>query len=129
MATLERDEEANEASVEAIKRQKLYETFQLKYSALRKVGEKLNVVGGYGEVLVQPLAVPRVQPYGGKDRSALVREKVEEELNAWSSDRPRIPLPVLSGVPSALHRDTYVPLHSFHPFVGLRIKKRTGPLV
>ena len=98
----ETDNQATESSVEALKRQKVHEAFEVQFDAMRKMGEKLAIISGYGKVLVQGLGEPGATPYD-PSRAASVRELVAEDLKNWTPATARIPLPDLSRS-SALHR-------------------------
>lgn len=91
---LEREDSTFESSLEVLKRTKLHEAFTLHFAAQRELGEKLAVVGGYGELLLQGMETGGVgEQYDGQEKAAKIRAEVVETLNAWS--KPLIPTPEL----------------------------------
>ena len=105
LRTLETDDAAHEASVEALKRQKVKEAFEIKFEALRKAGEKQALIAGYGMLLIAGLARPASESYDGASRTATVREGAEDALDNWNAKKPLIPPPTL-GSPSVHHGDS-----------------------
>ncbi|BGP41147.1 lipid-binding protein [Rhodotorula kratochvilovae] len=84
-AQLEAENATFEASFAVLKRQKLHEAFALQFAAQKELGEKLALVAGYGELLLQGMETQGVgNEYTGKDRSAQVKVELEEALARWT---------------------------------------------
>lgn len=93
---LEREDATFEQSLEALKRAKIHEAFSVHFAAQRELGEKLALVGGYGERLLQAMEIQGVaDDYSGHEHSAAVRAEVVSALEAWSPATPLIPTPEL----------------------------------
>lgn len=93
---LEREDATFESSLEVLKRTKLHESFSVHFAAQRELGEKLALVGGYGELLLQGMETGGFgEKYDGQERAAKIRAEVVETLNAWSPAKPLIPTPEL----------------------------------
>ncbi|GAA5987203.1 hypothetical protein JCM10908_001858 [Rhodotorula pacifica] len=74
-----------ESSFSVLKRTKLHEAFSLQFEAQKELGEKLALIAGYGEVLLQEMETDGTGPdYSGKDRTARVKAELEEALKRWS---------------------------------------------
>lgn len=90
-----------EQSFASLKRQKLHESFALQFSAQRELGEKLAIVGGYGELLLQTMESEGIDgEYEGKDRTAQIKVELEQALQAWKPSSP----PVLASSGASLHQ-------------------------
>ncbi|GAA5825471.1 hypothetical protein JCM3770_001844 [Rhodotorula araucariae] len=84
-AQLEAETATFEASFAVLKRQKLHEAFTLQFAAQKELGEKLALVAGYGELLLQGMETKGAgDEYTGKDRSAQVKVELEEALASWT---------------------------------------------
>lgn len=81
-----------ETSFSVLKRTKLHEAFSLQCEAQKELGEKLAVIAGYGELLLQGMETDGTGPdYAGKDRTARVKAELEQALQQWSpSPMPRL---------------------------------------
>ncbi|GAA5823092.1 hypothetical protein JCM10212_005718 [Sporobolomyces blumeae] len=93
-----------EESFEALKRQKLHESFSIQMQAQKELGEKLAIVAGYGELLIQGMETDGISnDYHGKDRTASIKADLEESLLSWQPSS----VPTLSNRGSSLqHSDT-----------------------
>ena len=72
----------------------------MQYAAQRELGEKLAVVGRWGEVLGEALEGIEDEvgyTYAGQGKTAGVRAGVAEALGSWSSERGYVPRPVVGG--------------------------------
>ncbi|GAA5883718.1 hypothetical protein JCM3774_005793 [Rhodotorula dairenensis] len=82
-----------ETSFSVLKRTKLHEAFSLQFEAQKELGEKLALIAGYGELLLQGMETDGTGPdYSGKERTARVKVELEEALQQWS---PR-PMPQIN---------------------------------
>ncbi|KWU42797.1 hypothetical protein RHOSPDRAFT_35637 [Rhodotorula sp. JG-1b] len=82
-----------ETSFSVLKRTKLHEAFSLQFEAQKELGEKLALIGGYGELLLQGMETDGTGPdYSGKERTARVKAELEEALKNWSPS----PMPQLN---------------------------------
>lgn len=102
---LEQDLATFEASLAAVRRAKLAESARVRYAAQRELGEKLAIVGRWGELLVDALdgveGAGEEYRYGGRERTAEVRAGVAEAIGGWSAERAYVPRPVLDRVASS----------------------------
>lgn len=74
-----------ETSFSVLKRTKLHEAFSLQFETQKELGEKLALIAGYGEVLLQGMETDGTGPdYSGKERTARVKAELEEALAKWS---------------------------------------------
>lgn len=74
-----------EASFAVVKRTKLHESFSLQFEAQKELGEKLALIAGYGELLLQGMETDGTgADYEGKERTARVKAGVEDALKSWS---------------------------------------------
>ncbi|BGP17418.1 hypothetical protein JCM10213_003299 [Rhodosporidiobolus nylandii] len=89
LQTLEAENATFEASFDTLKRSKLHEAFALQFAALRERGEKLAIVGGYGELLLQTMESGGFgSEYKGKDTTARVKAELEDALKSWQPSPP-----------------------------------------
>lgn len=93
---LDQERETFEASLEALKRTKLHESFSILFAAQREFGEKQAILGAYGELLLQGMDSDGfAAAYKGHERTAAIKVKVNEALSAWSPSKPHIPTPTV----------------------------------
>ena len=71
----------------------------MQYAAQRELGEKLAVVGRWGEAL-EGIEDEVGYTYAGQGKTAGVRAGVAEALGSWSSERGYVPRPVVGGLGS-----------------------------
>ncbi|GJN90090.1 hypothetical protein Rhopal_003088-T1 [Rhodotorula paludigena] len=84
LSQLEAENATFEQSFETLKRQKLHEAFSAQFRAQRELGEKMALVAGYGDVLLQGMESEGVgADYRGKDRTAQVKVELESALKNW----------------------------------------------
>ncbi|GAB00019.1 uncharacterized protein L969DRAFT_90112 [Mixia osmundae IAM 14324] len=107
--TLEKADVPHEKSIEMLKRQKLRESFDLRFTALQRLGEKMAVLSSYGRALGADLTSndPDVVPYAGKDRTAAIRVNAQEALDAWSPSTSFVPPPRLEAKPGISLQEGY----------------------
>ncbi|GAA5930379.1 uncharacterized protein JCM15063_004790 [Sporobolomyces koalae] len=89
----------------ALQRQKLHESFALRFAAEREMGEKLAIIASYGELLLQTMETDGIDAeYGGKRKTAQIKVELEQALAAWKPS----PVPALpeSSASSFQHSDT-----------------------
>lgn len=87
-----------EASLEALKRTKLKAAFATHFAAMREYGEKLAILSGYGELLLEELddgARKEQQTYEGNERTAWIRGAAAESLANYKG--PLVPKPSIGG--------------------------------
>lgn len=102
------------------------------FSAQKELGEKLAIVAGYAEVLLENFAAEGEMDggYTGRDKSERIRVQVEKEVKEWNPTTPLIklpdltvPLPGATGlgrsntryVPSKIH--VMSPYHTYLPWI------------
>ncbi|GAA5893531.1 hypothetical protein JCM5296_007482 [Sporobolomyces johnsonii] len=101
LAQVDQENATFESSFDTLKRTKLHETFSLQFAAQKELGEKIAIVAGYGELLLQGMETDGIgAEYKGQDRTARVKAELEEALLNW---QPRAP-PRLSESGSSLQR-------------------------
>lgn len=85
LSQLEAENATFEQSFETLKRQKLHEAFSAQFRAHRELGEKMALVAGYGDVLLQGMESEGVgAEYRSKDRTAQVKVELESALKNWT---------------------------------------------
>ncbi|GAA5994280.1 hypothetical protein JCM11641_006395 [Rhodosporidiobolus odoratus] len=99
LSQLEIENATFEASFDTLKRAKLHEAFALQFAAQKELGEKLAIVSGYGELLLQGMETDGIaNDYRGQDRTARVKAELEDALNSWTaSPAPKLKEPSGSG--------------------------------
>ncbi|KAM0747678.1 hypothetical protein T439DRAFT_94378 [Meredithblackwellia eburnea MCA 4105] len=96
LAQLTQEEETFSESLAVLKRQKLHEAFRVHFEGQREMGEKLAVIAGYAEVLLNGMETSGVgKDYDGMEKTAAVRASVAEKLDAYNPATPLIPTPQL----------------------------------
>ncbi|GAA5890169.1 hypothetical protein JCM6882_009247 [Rhodosporidiobolus microsporus] len=84
LAQLEAENATFEASFDTLKRQKLHEFATLQFAAQKELGEKLAIVSGYGDLLLQGMETDGVgEQYKGHQRTARVKVELEQALSNW----------------------------------------------
>ena len=87
-----------EAAAANVRREKLHEAYKVHFEALQALGEKLAIVGAYGQELVHGFdrssSAGRTD-YTGAARTAAIRNGVEQDLKNWTAAQARTPRPSL----------------------------------
>lgn len=93
---MDRENATFEQSLDALRRTKLHEAFELHFSAQRELGEKQAIVAGYGALLLQGMETDGYgADYKGHEKTARVKGELGEALAAWSPSHPLIRAPEL----------------------------------
>lgn len=87
-----------EKSLSELKRIKLKSTYSIQFKAMRELGEKLSILGGYGDLLLNEIQdTSKVDSnYDGQERTASIRGAVAESLVTYRG--PLIELPKLEQI-------------------------------
>ncbi|EGG08402.1 uncharacterized protein MELLADRAFT_116032 [Melampsora larici-populina 98AG31] len=88
-----------EKSLSEIKRIKLKSTYSIQFKAMRELGEKFSILGGYGDLLLNEIqeTTNTDSTYDGQERTAWIRGAVAESLVTYRA--PLIELPKLDQIP------------------------------
>lgn len=83
-----------EQTLAVLKRTKLKNAYAAQFDAMRQLGEKMAMVSGYGDLLLDELKEPTPGvPYDGTDRTAWIRGAAAESLASYRG--PLVPRPEL----------------------------------
>ncbi|KAG0141083.1 hypothetical protein CROQUDRAFT_83622 [Cronartium quercuum f. sp. fusiforme G11] len=90
-----------ERTLAQLKRAKLKNSYSIQFHAMRELGEKLAMIGGYGDLLVDELkeSVPGMV-YDGEERTAWIRGAAAESLAGYRG--PLVERPELGQTPIGL---------------------------
>ncbi|BGO92452.1 hypothetical protein NBRC10512_000277 [Rhodotorula toruloides] len=95
LATLTAENREYEQSLALLKREKLSQSLVGQFEAMRELGEKLAMVGKWGEALAREMG--REEEQGMEEIAARVKAGLEEELRRWTKGE----VPVLGAGASA----------------------------
>lgn len=77
----------HEATLAVLKRKKLHESYTAYFAAQRELGEKLALIAGYGEVLLDALDGEPGVKYTRQAHTAQVRAEATQTLDSWTPGR------------------------------------------
>lgn len=81
-----------EVSLAALKRTKVEEGFACQFAAMKELGEKLSLLGGYGAMLLQGMNKLDDEA-AWKEKTAEVRVESARAVDNWSPLRPYMEIP------------------------------------
>ena len=124
---------AAEIKVNALKREKLKQSFDIQFTAMQELGEKLSIISGYGKALLEGWntneATAGHSDYADGERTAAVRTGVENALSGWSAHKAYVPKPDLKVRGAAGDAGSIAPsFHESHQDELSRIPVESDPI-
>ena len=124
---------AAEIKVNALKREKLKQSFDIQFTAMQELGEKLSIISGYGKALLEGWntneATAGHSDYADGERTAAVRTGVENALSSWSAHKAYVPKPDLKVRGAAGDARSIAPsFHESHQDELSRIPVESDPI-